>query len=85
MSIVVELPPEEATQLERRADEKGYAVEDYIKTLIARDLLAAQSFDDILAPVRQGFQASGMSEEEANTLFEMAREEAYRDRQASRR
>jgi hypothetical protein len=82
MSIQVELKPEVEVMLQKRALDRGCDVAGYVERLIEKDVLAAQSFDEILAPIRQGFQESGMSEDELDTLFEEAREDAFQARQA---
>ena len=82
MSIQVELKPEVEAMLQKRALDRGCDVAGYVERLIEKDVLAAQSFDEILAPIRQGFQESGMSEDELDTLFEEAREDAFQARQA---
>ena len=38
-----------------------------------------QSFSEILAPVRQSFRESGMTEDQLEALFEDAREKAHRE------
>jgi hypothetical protein len=42
---------------------------------------ADRTFDEILAPVRQGFQESGLTEEELKKLFEEAREEVWQQQE----
>ncbi len=54
----------------------------YVERLITADLLAAKSFDEILAPIRQTFQAGKQSEAEWDALFEEAREEVYQERKS---
>jgi hypothetical protein len=81
MSIQVELKPEVEAMLQKRAFDRGCDVAGYVERLIEKDVLAAQSFDEILAPIRQGFQESGMSEDELDALFEEAREDAFQARQ----
>jgi hypothetical protein len=39
------------------------------------------SLEEILAPVRQEFEASGMSEDELDSFMNSVREKAYRDKQ----
>lgn len=68
--------------LQQRALDKGHGVAGYVERLIESDVLATQSFDAILVPIRQGFRQSGASEEEADALFEEAREEVFRERRA---
>jgi len=43
-------------------------VHKYLERLIATDLLAAKSFDEILAAIRKSFQESGMSEDDLDAL-----------------
>jgi hypothetical protein len=82
MELIVTVPDEAKVALEQRARERGCRdVTTYVERLITTDLLAAKSFDDILAPIRQTFQASGMSEDEVEALFEDARDEVYQARQ----
>ena len=66
--------------LEQRAHERCSGVTMYVERLITTDLLAAKFFDEILAPIRQTFHASGMSEDEAAALFAGAGEEVYQER-----
>jgi predicted RNase H-like HicB family nuclease len=49
------------------------AIQEYLAAL------PAKSFDETLAPIRQRFQESGMSEDDLEALFEEAREEVYRE------
>lgn len=43
-------------------------------------LLAQKPFKEILAPLRQGFQESGITDEEIAALVEKAREDFHRER-----
>lgn len=85
MELTITVTEEAKSALEQRAREHGCSdVNKYVERLIATDLLAAKSFDEILAPIRRTFQESGMSEDDIAALFEEAREEAYHDRTASK-
>ena len=42
--------------------------------------LARKPFEEILAPVRKGFEESGMTEEELAAVVERAREDFHRER-----
>lgn len=78
MELVITLPEEIQLALEQRANNRGYKdVKRYVERLITADLLAAKSFDEILAPTRQAFQAGKQSEAEWDVLFEEARKEVY--------
>lgn len=83
MELVITLPEEVQLALEKRAHKRGYKdVKRYVERLITADLLAAKSFDEILAPIRQTFQAGKQSEAEWDALFEEAREEVYQERKS---
>lgn len=83
MELVITLPEEVQAALEQRARKQGYKdVKRYVERLITTDLLAAKSFDELLAPIRQAFQAGKQSEGEWDALFEEAREEVYQERKS---
>jgi len=92
MTITLTLPPETERKLKEHAAQSGQSVERFLQQLVEREVLgsagkgataphAGMTFDEILAPVRQGFQESGLSEAELDQLFEEAREEARQERQ----
>jgi rubrerythrin len=86
MELVITVTDETRSALEQRAHEHGYSdVSKYVERLISSDLLAARSFDEILAPVRQTFQKGGISDDELQTLFEEEREEVQQERKAQER
>lgn len=83
MELKITVSEQATAALEQRARERGCTdVNKYIERLIATDLLAAKSFDEILAPIRKSFQESGMSDNDLDALFEDAREEVYQERKA---
>jgi hypothetical protein len=80
MELLITLPEEVKVALEQRAHKRGYRdVKRYVERLITADLLAAKSFDEILSPIRQTFQANQLSEAEWDALFEEAREDVYQE------
>lgn len=91
MTITVELPLEVEAKIKTQASNDGLKVEDYVQTLIKEaserreriEKNSEKSFDEILAPIRKGFEESGMSEEEWLELFEEAREEVWQEGQKS--
>ncbi len=83
MELTITLSKEKQSALKQRASASGYTdVNKYIERLITTDLLAAKSFDEILAPARKAFQKSGLSEPEIDILFKEAREEVYQQKKA---
>jgi hypothetical protein len=86
MELTIIVPDDAKVALEQRARERGCDdVTTYVERLIITDLLAAKSFDEILAPIRQTFHASGMTEDEAEALFVEARTEVCQEREAAER
>ncbi|MDQ3635975.1 MAG: hypothetical protein M3405_15950 [Acidobacteriota bacterium] len=51
--------------------------------MIEKDIRQEKTIDEILAPVRQEFEESGMSEEELDDFLNGVREKAWQDRQAN--
>ena len=83
MELMITISDEATSALEQRARERGCSdVNKYVERLIAADLLAVRTFDEILAPIRKTFQESGVSEVDLDALFEEAREEVYQERKA---
>ena len=78
MELTITVSDEAKLALEQRARERGFAnAKQYVERLIQTDLLAAKSFDEILAPIRQTFQKSGMSEDELEIIFDDSREDTF--------
>ena len=93
MTITISLPPETEKRLLQAAAPSGVAPDTYARTLIEAGLnggssptglAGPQTFDEILAPVRKGFEESGMTDDELTGLFEEARDDAWQERQRSK-
>ena len=67
------LPAAKLRAIERKAKGAGQTAAQFIRSLIERDLLADKSFDEILRPVRQDFQKSGVTPEELDRIVARAR------------
>lgn len=74
----IRLPDETFQALSLIAERKGKTVEEYVREMIETEILAAKPFDDILAPIRQGFAERGMSADEITAMFEKARDEVHK-------
>jgi hypothetical protein len=66
------------TKLRTEAKARGVSAEQYARQLIEEGLslehqARTTSFDELLAPVREDFRKSGMSEEELDELVDRAR------------
>lgn len=97
MSITLSLPPETERKLKEQAAQSGQGLEEYLRALIEKVVEGAERvtpssedttpvhegmpLDEVLAPVHQQFDESGMTEEELDALIEEAREEVWREKQ----
>ena len=90
--VTLVLPWEAEQRLREKAGKHGLTLEAYLQRLAEQDAFEdgkqpagdsttpPRTFDEILAPIRQGFKESGRTEEEINTLLSEAREEVWRER-----
>jgi hypothetical protein len=90
--LSIELAPDEEQKLEEKARAQGQIHSDYVRELIRKELKvgpAAQhakgkTFDEILAPIREGWEQSGLSEDQIMSLFEETRAEVRSDRRTKK-
>ncbi|NOT62372.1 MAG: hypothetical protein HOP19_19365 [Acidobacteria bacterium] len=73
MELTITLPAEFGLQLRTAAARAGRAIEDYVVDAVKIALLTP-SLDELLAPVRAEFAASGMTEDEYDQLIEAERQ-----------
>ncbi len=55
------------------------SAEEYARTVLEAKILAQKSFREILAPAREGFAESGLTDDELDALVEKAREDFFRE------
>ena len=82
MHITISLPSEVETALLEKASANGKNIQNYIEELLKKQLLRP-SLDEILAPVRQDFDESGMSEEDLNGFFDDLRDKVWQEKQTA--
>src|SRR4051812_24404517 len=89
MTIHIELKPDEERTLRERAKTSGSGISEYVHQVLAEHLRSGQSvetasktFDEILAPIREGWRQSGMTEDQITALFEETRDEVRKERRA---
>ncbi len=80
MTINVTLSSELGERLEVMAKATSSTPEQFAAAAIERNLLALERLEQSLAPVYAAFEASGLTEDEANDLFE-AEKQAWRAEQ----
>lgn len=79
MTLSINVSPEAESKLRERAAAAGQPVSEYAGHLVEQ-AVSSPSFDEILAPVRAEFAASGMTEDELGDLLEAAKHEMRRSR-----
>lgn len=62
MAILLELTPQEEADARARAESEGISVTDLFRRYLR--ISPEKSFDDIVAPLREDFQQSDMTEDE---------------------
>lgn len=78
--MTIDLPIEVKAALQRKAKATGKDVRVFVQDMIAKQAFRP-SIDEILAPVRQEFEESGMSEDDLDSFMNSVRENAYQDKQ----
>ena len=78
------LPEGTREAIRELSQSKGKSAEEYLRTLIEAELLSQHPFAEILAPIREGFRKSGMTEEQLDALFEQAREKVHQEEQTDK-
>jgi hypothetical protein len=79
MTLTIELPEAVKRQLAERAGHEGKTVETLASELIVKAVTPERTLDEILAPFREEFAQSGMTETEWDALIEEAREEVWQE------
>ena len=79
MALTISLSPPVEAKLRKRAADEGKDATTYASQLIEQ-AVGRSTLDEILAPVRAEFAASGMTEDELGDLLEDAKHEMRRDR-----
>jgi hypothetical protein len=80
MSTTISIPTELEQKIAERAASRGLPLEEYVREVLRRDA-EAPSLDEILAPVRAQFAASGMTEEDLDALVEKERQSIWDEKQ----
>jgi len=79
MEVMVSVPPELEPSLVERALKNGQDVGSYLNRVIASHLRKV-SLEELLAPIREDFARSGMTEEELNELIERERQALWEEK-----
>jgi hypothetical protein len=80
MDVTISIRPELEPTIVQAANRNGQDIASFVESLVEKAVLAL-SLDDILAPVRAQFAASGMTEEEFDALIEEERQANWEEKQ----
>ena len=80
--FTLSLSPEMEKKLLERAKSQGQDVTGYVHQLIQKDIEKPLTFDEICAPLRQAIEASGVTDNELETLFRETIAEVRQERRA---
>lgn len=69
----LDLNPATLRAVAAKARRSGQTTPQYVRSLIERDLLADQSFDEILRPIRDDVRKKGITEEQLDQIVQRAR------------
>ena len=81
MTLTLELPDEEQQLLAQKASAAGLDVKTYVERIV-RVVAARPPIEEVLRPIREAFQASGMTDEQLGELLEKAKHEMRAERRA---
>jgi hypothetical protein len=89
-TIEVTVPDDLLRLIDERARARGSDRGQVIRDIVDRELREGgrapiNTFDEVLAPIREGFAESGMSEEETRKLLESELRAVRAERRAGRR
>jgi len=86
MTITINLPSATIEKLKIQAAASGKDVDTFVREAVEAKLaVAGRSFRDIMEPVHKEVAASGMSEDDVDTLVDEAVADARATRNASRK
>ena len=85
MTVTLELEPEVKMTAIEQAKEKGLPLAEYVESVVKETVfkrrriqrLSEKSFDEILKPFRNEVEASGINDDELDSLFRQARRETW--------
>jgi NurA-like 5'-3' nuclease len=84
MTIHIDIPDQLAEKVTRAAQAQGIIPEDLVLEAVREYMSPLSRLNSALAPIRQAFAASGLSEDDAVDLFEAEKHALRAERQATK-
>lgn len=81
MEITISVPPKIEGILAQKAADKGQDIKEFIESLVENQI-SKPSLDEILAPMREDFANSGMTEDDLDELIKTERRAMREERRA---
>jgi hypothetical protein len=78
------LPVGTKIALEEIGRNNGKSIEEYLRDMIEAELLSEKPFHEILAPIREDFRKTGLTEEEFDEIIERERQAIWEEKQGRR-
>ena len=75
MELTITIKPQELTALQQRAADNGIAIQEEASRIVAQELY----IDAVLAPVREDFANSGMTDDDLARLIKSERRTAWEE------
>ena len=82
VTIEVHLPEDLIPVLDQKARGAGLGRDEYLCSIVSRDLMGAKRLDEVLAGFRKQVEASGVTDAELADLFSAARDDAHNGRRS---
>lgn len=83
MSLHVVIPDPLATTLQERAAQVGVSAEEVALAAIQREFAPSMTLEQLLAPIREAYQESGLTEDESLDFLEAEKHALRRERRAA--
>lgn len=80
MTVHITFAADEEAKLREKAAAVGMDVESYIRLAALEGIGSTQTFDEMLAPIRNAVRQRGVTEDQLDEMIERARNEAWRER-----
>jgi hypothetical protein len=71
--VEIGLRPSQLKAVKKKAKDAGQSLTEFIGALVERELLADQSFDELLRPVHRDFKLAHVSESQLDEIVDRAR------------
>ena len=79
LTLTINVSPAIGARLAEKAKSKGQDVVEFVEVLVAEQV-SRPTLDEILAPLRADFAASGMTEDELDALIESERQAMWQEK-----